>query len=92
MEVWSIGEGGSRVYCGVATTDEGFAVDVFRGDTCLESADCATYGEAVHRAGELRARYDALRGASLLQLDPIDLPEWDVDGIVGGCSVAGAAR
>jgi hypothetical protein len=57
-EMWSFGQGRSRVYCGVAETDEGFAVDVFYGDTCLESFEKPTRGEAVRAAGELRRQYE----------------------------------
>ena len=36
-EVWSFEHGSSRVYGGIALTPDGFAVDVFDGDTCVES-------------------------------------------------------
>jgi hypothetical protein len=90
MEVWSIGEGRSRVYCGVAATDDGFAVDVFRGDTCLESVDRSTQGEAVHQAGALRRRYEALCGTSGFELEPADA--FSTDWIGGGCTVVAARQ
>ena len=49
-EVWSVGSGQSRRYCGIARTQEGYAVDVFEGDTCLESEVHATRKDAVERA------------------------------------------
>ncbi|MGH9371474.1 MAG: hypothetical protein ACRD15_08090 [Vicinamibacterales bacterium] len=49
-EIWSYGAGQSRKYCGVARTEEGYAVDLFQGDTCLESEIFATRKEAVRRA------------------------------------------
>jgi hypothetical protein len=49
-EIWSHGAGQSRKYCGVARTEEGYAVDLFEGDTCLGSEVFATRKEAVQRA------------------------------------------
>jgi hypothetical protein len=56
-EIWSVGRGSSRVYCGVARTEEGFAVDLFRGDTCLESCEVQTRTEAVKMASALERRH-----------------------------------
>jgi hypothetical protein len=56
-EVWSAGHGRSRSYCGIAHTEEGFAVDVFHGDTCVASANFDTQEEAEQAAHEMRGRY-----------------------------------
>lgn len=56
-EIWSVGVGLSRRYCGVARTEEGYAVDLFEGDTCLESEVYATRKEAVRRALAMEPGY-----------------------------------
>jgi hypothetical protein len=56
-EIWADGYGRNRSYCGIAGTEDGFAVDVFRGDTCLASATYGTWQEAEREAEALRARY-----------------------------------
>ena len=56
-EIWSVGGGSNRVYCGVALTEEGFAVDLFRGDTCIESRVLASRMDAVQAAGALECRH-----------------------------------
>lgn len=56
-EMWSHGYGRSRSYCGIASTEEGFAVDVFRGDTCLASTTYATWQQAEQAADALKSRY-----------------------------------
>lgn len=56
-EIWSEGHGRSRSYCGIAGTEDGFAVDLFRGDTCLSSATYGTWQDAERAAEALRARY-----------------------------------
>lgn len=55
--MWSIGAGANRVYCGIARTEEGFAVDVFRGDTCLESLVFERRTEAVRGAAAFERQY-----------------------------------
>jgi len=49
-ELWSVRAGRSRTYCGVARTEEGFAVDVFRDDTCIDTEEHATRELAVRAA------------------------------------------
>lgn len=66
-EIWSFGEGPSRVYCGIAKTSEGFAVDVFQGDTCVESETFATRIEAAFAVDLFRRRY---AGDSLFPATP----------------------
>lgn len=56
-EIWSVGRGANRLYCGVALTEEGFAVDVFRGDTCLDSWIFETREAAVKAAAAQERRH-----------------------------------
>ena len=56
-EIWSVGRGSNRVYCGIARTEEGFAVDLFRGDTCIESRVLENRIDAVKAAGALERRH-----------------------------------
>jgi len=72
-EVWSAGHGQSRSYCGIARTEEGFAVDVFHGDTCVASANFETQPEAESAANQMRGRY--LRSMPLPQLDRTSHPQ-----------------
>jgi hypothetical protein len=53
-EQWSLGEGQSRVYCGIARTKEGYAVDVFRGDTCVDSFPYGNRQDAIDGAWTLK--------------------------------------
>ena len=56
-EIWSVGRGPNRVYCGIARTEEGFAVDLFCGDTCIESREVESRDDAVKAAGVLERRH-----------------------------------
>lgn len=56
-ELWSVGDGGSRMYCGIARTEEGFAVDVFRGDSCVASQVHGSRSEAERAARAIARRY-----------------------------------
>ena len=56
-EIWSVGEGRMRLYCGIARTTDGYAVDVFRGDTCVESETFQTRVEAAFAVDLFRRRY-----------------------------------
>jgi hypothetical protein len=56
-EVWSVGDGPSRTYCGIARTPEGFAVDVFEGDDCIESELFESRLEAAYAVDLFRRRY-----------------------------------
>ena len=58
-EVWSVGDGRSRTYCGIARTPEGYAVDVFEGDTCLESEVFGSRLEAAYAVDRFRRQYAA---------------------------------
>ena len=66
-EVWSISEGRTRIYCGIAKTADGYAVDVFRGDTCIESDTFPTRIEAAYAVDLFRQRY---AGDSLFPATP----------------------
>ena len=65
-EVWSVGTGRSRLYCGIAKTVDGYAVDVFEGDTCVESATFLTRLEAAHAVDECRRLYAPPRVEAVL--------------------------
>jgi hypothetical protein len=56
-EIWSTGIGASRVYCGIARTVDGYAVDLFRGDECLASDIYDTRAEAERSAQTLERRH-----------------------------------
>jgi hypothetical protein len=56
-EIWSVGKGTNRVYCGIARTEEGFAVDVFRGDTCIDSRVLDSRNAAVKAAAAAERRH-----------------------------------
>lgn len=62
-EIWSAGHGPDRSYCGIAETDDGYAVDVFQGDTCVASAVFEYRRDAERAADRMRRRY--LRPATL---------------------------
>ncbi len=70
-EVWSAGSGPARSYCGIAVTEDGFAVDVFHGDTCVDSTVHASWAEAEQQARAMRTRH--LRVAP----PPVTSTEWD---------------
>jgi hypothetical protein len=71
-EIWSSGYGRDRSYCGIAETDEGFAVDVFEGDTCVASVVFKSQPEAQEAALRLRSRY--VRTAPLTSSPRSDTP------------------
>lgn len=56
-EVWSVGEGRNRAYCGIARTPDGYAVDVFDGDTCVESEIFSSRLEAAYAVDRFRRQY-----------------------------------
>jgi hypothetical protein len=56
-EIWSFEDGHSRVYGGIALTPDGFAVDVFEGDTCVESDIFTSRDEAEKAALERKRHY-----------------------------------
>jgi hypothetical protein len=56
-EIWSEGKGPARVYCGVATTETEFAVDLFHGDTCVASWVFTSFEDAEQAAWSARTPY-----------------------------------
>ncbi|HSC25808.1 MAG TPA: hypothetical protein VLD67_00955 [Vicinamibacterales bacterium] len=56
-ELWSSGHGPSRTYCGIARTEEGFAVDVFKGDSCIASEIYGSQSDAQRAAQVFARRY-----------------------------------
>jgi hypothetical protein len=68
-EVWSIGEGRGRTYCGIARIPDGYAVDVFEGDSCIESESFGTRLEAAYAVDLFRRRYG--RGEAADATEPI---------------------
>jgi len=56
-EFWSVGDGRTRMSCGIAQTPEGFAVDVFEGDTCVASEVHSCRQRAENAALDLKLRY-----------------------------------
>lgn len=47
----------SQLYCGIARTEEGYAVDVFCGDTCVDSLVYATRADARRATETLKTLY-----------------------------------
>ena len=56
-ERWRIGSGGARVSCGISRTEDGFAVDLFRGDTCVDSFFYRTRADAERTTRMLKLQY-----------------------------------
>jgi hypothetical protein len=56
-EIWSVGSGRSRMYCGVAETDGEYAVDIFSGDTCVSSDVFGTRSAAMLAAHSSQRRF-----------------------------------
>jgi len=56
-EEWSFGRGHTRTYCGITRTEEGYAVDVFRGDTCVDTFGYDSLNEARRIAQSLKLQY-----------------------------------
>jgi hypothetical protein len=72
-EVWSAGSGARRLYCGIARTVDGYAVDLFRGDECIASDLFATRTEAERAASGLR-REHVRRSSSSSRLRRLSAP------------------
>jgi hypothetical protein len=64
-EIWAAGEGNSRIYCGIARTVDGYAVDLFRGDSCVASEIHRTREEAERAALSLRRQTPRRRGSQM---------------------------
>jgi hypothetical protein len=63
-EEWSFGSGMSRVSCGISRSDEGYAVELFRGETCVESFVYPSRAEAMQVAQDLKDRFSISRNVS----------------------------
>ena len=67
-ELWSYGIGAARIHCGIARTADGYAVDLFEGDTCRHSERHGRRTDAVRRALALEKDYWALH-SGLCRMD-----------------------
>lgn len=56
-EQWSIGTGRSRVSCGISRSEDGFAVDLFRGETRVDSFFYQTRADAERTTRQLKLQY-----------------------------------
>jgi hypothetical protein len=56
-EQWSVGSGRSRVSCGISRSEDGYAVDLFRGETCVDSFFYSTRADAERVTRELKLQY-----------------------------------
>ncbi len=56
-ENWSFGSGASRVSCGVSQTEDGYAVQLFRGDHCVERFVYPSRAEAMDAARSLKLQF-----------------------------------
>lgn len=56
-EVWSFGKGPGRTYCGISRTAEGYAVDLFCGDTCVDSFNYDNRADATRATEVLKLLY-----------------------------------
>lgn len=54
---WSLGSGLSRVLCGIARSEDGFAVQLFRGETCIDSFFYRTRADAERVTRQLKSQY-----------------------------------
>ena len=56
-KIWAVGRGHTGQYCGIAGTEDGFAVDVFDKDTCVWSELFSSREDAEKMALSLRGRF-----------------------------------
>ena len=56
-ESWRLSSGGGLVSCGISRTEDGYAVDVSHGDTCIDRIVCVTRAEAELAARTAKLRY-----------------------------------
>jgi hypothetical protein len=56
----------------LAQTESGFAVDVFVGDTCIESHDCGSSTDAMRVAVALKDQYQHVSGAERVRMASVD--------------------
>jgi hypothetical protein len=56
-EQWSLGSGQGRLSCGISRSEDGFSVDIFRGETCLDSVFYRTRADAERLTRQLKLQY-----------------------------------
>jgi hypothetical protein len=56
-EQWRVGAGRSRVSCGISRTEDGFAVDVICGETCVDSFFYQNRADAERVTRQLKLQY-----------------------------------
>ena len=56
-EQWKLGSGGSRISCGISRTEDGFSVDVFHGDRCVDRFAFLTRLDAERQTRTLKLHY-----------------------------------
>jgi len=56
-EQWKLVSGGSRISCGISRTEDGFSVDVFDGDVCVDQFPCDNRTDAERRTRSLKLLY-----------------------------------
>jgi hypothetical protein len=56
-EQWSFGSGRSRVSCGISRSEDGFAVDLLRGDTRVDSFFYQKRVDAERTTRQLKLQY-----------------------------------
>jgi hypothetical protein len=56
-EQWALGSGEARLSCGISRSEDGFAVDLSRGNTCLDSFFYRTRADAERLTRQLKLQY-----------------------------------
>ena len=56
-EQWSLGSGRSRVSCGISRSEDGFAVDLFRGEIRVDSYFYQTRADAERTTRQLKLQF-----------------------------------
>ena len=56
-EQWKLVSGGSRISCGISRTEDGYSVDVFDGEICVDRYNCGTRVDAERRTRTMKLRY-----------------------------------
>ena len=57
VEQWKLNSGGSRVSCGISRSEDGFSVDVYHGETCVDRFPCRTRTDAEQTTRRVKLRY-----------------------------------
>jgi hypothetical protein len=56
-EQWSLGSGQARLSCGISRSEDGFSVDISRGETCLDSVFYPKRADAERLTRQLKWQY-----------------------------------